>query len=100
MEFIKWIFSFPWWVYVIVAILLVAIIIYTLKYKRAKKKAVIVIDNKSSNNEGNKLPIRIIDKDHCPGCGGLLVKRHRLYGDFYSCENFSIKDCKYTRKFK
>lgn len=102
MKFIKWIFGFPWWVYVIVAILLVAIIIfiYLLKYKRAKKKAVIVIDNKSSSNEENKLPIRIIDKDHCPRCGGLLVKRHGPYGDFYGCENFSIKDCRYTRKFK
>ena len=50
--------------------------------------------------EKTKEEIVTIDKDHCPRCGGLLVKRHGPYGNFYGCENFPINNCRYTRKFK
>ena len=50
--------------------------------------------------EKAKEEIITIDKDHCPRCGGLLVKRHGPYGNFYGCQNFPINNCRYTRKFK
>ena len=59
-----------------------------------------VLDKSKENPEKTKEEIVTIDKDHCPRCGGLLVKRHGPYGNFYGCENFPINNCRYTRKFK
>ena len=97
-KFIKWLFSFQWWIYLIAGLLLVGAIILTfvIRHKIMKKKA---IQAKEENDEITK-ETKAIDKDHCPRCGGLLVKRHGHYGDFYGCENYSKNNCRYTRKFK
>ena len=105
-KFIKWLFSFQWWVYLIAGAILIGIIIlvYYLKHKHAKKKALTIQEN--TVDEPKPIDIatveetKIIDRDHCPRCGALLVKRHGPFGDFYGCKNFSTKNCRYTRKFK
>lgn len=106
-RFIKWLFSFQWWIYLIAGIVLVGIIIlvYYLKHKYAKKKSkvieqVITEEQDDKILEEPKQETKTIDREHCPRCGALLVKRHGPFGDFYGCNNFSTKDCRYTRKFK
>lgn len=105
-KFIRWLFSFQWWIYLIAGILLIGIIIlvFVIKHKIMKKKSVTPIIEKNTDiietTENQKEEVNIIDKNHCPRCGGLLVKRHGPYGNFYGCENFPINDCRYTRKFK
>ena len=83
-KFIKWLFRFQWWIYLIGGIVLIGIIILLFAITNNKTKEEIVT----------------FDKDQCPRCGGLLVKRHGPYGNFYGCENFPINNCRYTRKFK
>lgn len=105
-KFIKWLFSFQWWIYLIAGIVLIGIIIlvFVIKHKIMKKKSVVFKNEKaeetSETTENVKEEIVTIDKDHCPRCGGLLVKHHGPYGNFYGCENFPINSCIYTRKFK
>ena len=105
-KFIKWLFSFQWWIYLIAGIVLIGIIIllFVIKHRIMKKKSVVSKNKKveevSETTEKPKEEIVTIDKDHCPRCGGLLVKRHGPYGNFYGCENFPINNCRYTRKFK
>ena len=105
-KFIKWLFSFQWWIYLIAGIVLIGIIIllFVIKHGIMKKKSVLSKNKKveevSETTEKPKEEIVTIDKDHCPRCGGSLVKRHGPYGNFYGCENFPINNCRYTRKFK
>lgn len=105
-KFIKWLFSFKWWIYLIAGIVLIEIIVlvFVIKHKIMKKKSVVSKNEKAEETseitENAKEEIVTIDKDHCPRCGGLLVKRHGPYGNFYGCENFPINNCRYTRKFK
>lgn len=106
-HFIKWLFSFQWWIYLIAGLVLIGIIIltYYLKHKYAKKKSLAneqIIQKEQVNEplEEIKQEVKTIDRDHCPRCGAILVKRHGPFGDFYGCKNFSTKDCRYTRKFK
>jgi len=105
-KFIKWLFSFQWWIYLIAGIVLIGIIIllFVIKHRIMNKKSVLSKNKKveevSETTEKPKEEIVTIDKDHCPRCGGLLVKRHGPYGNFYGCENFPINNCRYTRKFK
>ena len=35
----------------------------------------------------------------CPSCGGKLILRTGVYGDFLGCKNFSSNNCKGTLKF-
>ncbi len=102
----KWIgilFSFQWWVYLLAGLFLVAIIVIIsiIKYKFAlrKKSKVCKLDAVISIKQKVDV-LSFVDKEHCPICGAKLVKRHGIYGDFYGCENYSINNCKYTRKFK
>ena len=105
-KFIKWLFSFKWWIYLIAGIVLIEIkvLVFVIKHKIMKKKSVVSKNEKAEETseitENVKEEIVTIDKDHCPRCGGLLVKRHGPYGNFYGCENFPINNCRYTRKFK
>ena len=104
-KFIRWLFSFQWWVYLIAGIILVGIIIlvYYLKHKHAKKKAELkkpeAVDEKFEVVQEKKETVSF-DRNHCPRCGALLVKRHGPFGDFYGCKNYSTENCRYTRKFK
>lgn len=104
-KFIKWLFSFQWWIYLIAGIVLIGVIIllFVIKHMIMKKKSVVSKNEKIeevSKTTEKKEEIVTIDKEHCPRCGGLLVKRHGPYGNFYGCENFPINNCRYTRKFK
>ena len=104
-KFIKWLFCFQWWVYLIAGIILVGIIIlvYYLKHKHAKKKAELkkpeAVDEKVEVVQEKKETVSF-DRNHCPRCGALLVKRHGPFGNFYGCKNYSTENCRYTRKFK
>ena len=77
---------------------------FVIKHRIMKTKSVVSKNEKveevSETTEKTKEEIVTIDKDHCPRYGGLLVKRHNPYGNFYGCENFPINNCRYTRKFK
>lgn len=105
-KFIKWLFNFKWWIYLIVGIMLIGVIIlvFIIRHKYTKKKSVVSkvekLEEMAETNEKDKEKVATIDKIHCPRCGGLLVKRCGPYGKFYGCENFPINNCKYTRKFK
>ena len=96
-KLIRLLFSFQWWVYLIAGLLLIAgiILVFVLRHKHMKKKAIQV-----KKEECKTIEEKTIDKDHCPRCGGVLVKRHGPYGDFYGCENYSTHNCRYTRRFK
>ena len=105
---IQWLFSFKWYVYLIGFIFIIGIIVlvFILKYKASKKKNTANQITKSDEQqtqieEPEAKPIVInYSRDYCPRCGGRLVKRHGPYGDFYGCENYPTKNCRYTRKFK
>ena len=105
-EFFTWLLSFDWWVYLIASLCIAAIVIviYIIKYKYNKHKYNTKVENEKldvvkKNNvivAKNELNVR----DTCPRCGGVLVKRHGPYGDFYGCSNYPTTNCKYTRKWK
>ncbi len=103
-KLIKWLFSFQWWIYLIAGLLLIGIIILvsTIKHKHMIEKSTNTKKEEESETIAKeKVSSKfIVDKDHCPRCGGLLVKRHGPYGSFYGCENYPNNNCKYTRKFK
>lgn len=99
-KFLTWLCSFKWWVYVIMGVIIISLVILIcwLKYRYSKKryqKNVLM-----NNTEENAVQPSVFkfEKDICPRCGGKLVKRHGPYGDFYGCENFSLNNCRYTRK--
>lgn len=104
-KFIKWLCGFQWWVYLIAGIILTIIIVsvFVIKYRISKNKSNQIVVKEERNNvetENIEKESVVIDRDHCPRCGGLLVKRHGPYGNFYGCQNFSTKNCRYTRRFK
>ena len=98
-KLIAWLCSFQWWVYMIAGLVIVGLIvmIYVIKYKLAKKK--VSIEKETLKAEKTVEYQGIDEKNFCPRCGGLLVKRHGPSGSFYGCENYSKNNCKYTRKF-
>lgn len=109
-QFIKWLFSFQWWIYLIAGILIIGIIalVYYIKHRIAKSKAQKLISAEKAQVEVEKqietteVP-NIADRDsskyYCPRCHSRLVKRHGPYGDFYACEAYGKTGCKYTRKY-
>lgn len=69
---------------------------------RAKKKVFIV------TKEGNKSVFAIElrscyeeelkrEKYECPRCGGRIIKKTGVYGDFFGCSNYRSLGCRYTR---
>lgn len=121
-QFINWLCSFQWWVYVIALVVFIILIIgiHFLKYfinkKRFKNKEIPSVNTNESISLKVEEPVvesAIVnqtssvqsstlkhDRDHCPRCGGKLVRRFGQYGYFYGCENYSKINCKYTRTFK
>ena len=103
-KFFAWLVSFQWWVYVIAFAVIICLIIisYYLKYRISKSKAQKTKSMEINKNAENKTirNAQIDSRIICPRCGAQLVKRHGPYGDFYGCENFPSKNCRYTRKFK
>lgn len=99
-KFINWLFSFQWWIYLILGIVLILIVIlsYWIKHKISKNKQHVEVAEQPKIEQNQEL--NFSTKDRCPRCGASLVKRHGPYGNFYGCENFTTKGCRYTRKFK
>ena len=56
-------------------------------------------NSNKKNNQNDKNNPKNKDNESdliCPLCGGKLVKRKSIYGEFYGCSNYP--KCKYTRK--
>lgn len=110
-QFIKWLFSFQWWVYVIAGTVIIGIIVlvYYLKHRIAKNKSLQTNQVEETQTEttieasGETLTepktVYLHGKYYCPRCHSKLVKRHGPYGNFYGCESYGKTGCKYTRKF-
>ena len=109
-QFIKWLFSFQWWIYVIAGVFFIGIIvlIYYIKHRIAQSKApkyappsIPVVTTEESEPEAKPEPqaATIDNRYYCPRCHSKLVKRHGPYGDFYGCESYGKTGCRYTRKF-
>lgn len=110
-QFIRWLFSFQWWVYVIVGIVFAGIIIlvYYIKHRLSKRKTQQIIPVKElisepivptqTNIEDETKTMVFENKYYCPRCHSKLIKRHGPYGDFYGCESYGKTGCKYTRKY-
>ncbi len=101
-QFVYWLFSFQWWIYLILFVLFIGIFVLThvFKHRYSKKTYKEEIEKtiiKKSQTDNEKTVINY--KEVCPRCGGKLIKRHGPYGNFYGCENFPTKNCKYTRKY-
>ena len=94
-NFIKWVFSFPWWVYIIILAIIIVIFIFAFyfKYTKSKKKYSSINTIPENNNENKKREI-------CPRCGGTMVERFGPFGKFYGCSNYSKNNCRYTRNYK
>ena len=95
-NFIKWLFSFPWWVYIILLSIIIVIFIFIsyFKYKKSKKKQSGNLDIIQKNSEESK------KREICPRCGGTMVERFGPFGKFYGCSNYSKNNCRYTRNYK
>lgn len=106
-KFIRWLFSFQWWVYIIVGVAFVGILIliYYIKHRISMKKAQKVIHIEEPKTETitkteEKTSTTVIESRYCcPRCHSKLVKRHGPYGDFYGCEAYGKTGCRYTRKY-
>lgn len=110
-QFIRWLFSFQWWVYVVVGIVFAGIIVsvYYIKHRISKRKAQQVTSIKESTTKpivSTHIDIKeetkttfFENKYYCPRCHSKLIKRHGPYGDFYGCESYGKTGCKYTRKY-
>lgn len=110
-QFIKWLFSFQWWVYVIAGVVFVGIIIliYYIKHRISQSKApkyvptpspvVVTTDESETEAQPETQTTAVDNRYYCPRCHSKLVKRHGPYGDFYGCESYGKTGCRYTRKF-
>lgn len=101
-KFIAWIFSLQWWIYLLAGIVIVAavVMVHLLKHKHSLKKYQDKKKEEPTFEEEKKATHTTIDRNHCPRCGGLLVKKHGPFGDFYGCKNYSVINCRYTRRIK
>ncbi len=106
-ECIAWLFSFSWWVYLILffALLILAITGYIVVHIVRNRKAGIVecdtqqVQQTEITQQVNpSMPVVDNSKQYCPRCKSLLVKRHGPYGTFYGCSAYGNTGCRYTRK--
>lgn len=101
-KFIEWLCSFQLWVYLIAGIVIVGVVvpIHYLKHRHSKKKY--NAETKPANETKTEVAVAETktDRDHCPRCCGLLVKRHGSDGDFYGYDNYPTSNCRYTRRIK
>ena len=103
-QFVAWILSFQWWVYVIagVVIMIIVTVVYYINYKRNLKKNT-VIENSEKIREITEskvvtkfIDVKVYDKYKCPRCGSKIIIRHGPYGEFVGCSSFP--KCNYSRK--
>ncbi len=45
--------------------------------------------------QANEAPLKVLEGEVCPECGGKLLQRYSIFGKFAGCENYP--DCKYTK---
>ena len=109
-QFIKWLFSFQWWVYVIAGVVFIGIIIliYYIKHRISQSKAsqyvpaprpVAITDESESEAKPEPQTTATSNRYYCPRCHSKLIKRHGPYGDFYGCETYDKTRCRYTCKY-
>ena len=112
-QFIKWLFSFQWWVYVIAGVVFVGIIIliYYIKSRMSENNSAPAstieapeVETTAQTEEKEEPQVVVTtnktdNRYYCPRCHSKLVKRHGPYGDFYGCESYGKTGCRYTRKF-
>jgi len=107
-KFIRWLFSFQWWVYVIAGIVAVALIIliYYIKYRICEFIArqmpaheELEAETTTLREEAEPKSIEVGSRYHCPRCRSKLVKRNGPYGEFYGCDSYGKTGCRYTRRF-
>lgn len=72
---------------------------------RAKKKAFLVTVKNQESEFAMELKERYgeelkREQWECPLCGGKLLKKSGLYGEFYGCSNYRNLGCKYKRNIK
>ena len=107
---IKWLFSFQWWVYLIVGVVFIGIIIliYYIKHRIFQSKAsqyvpalrpVVTMEESEPEAKPEPQTTAVDNKYYCPRCHSKLIKRHGPYGDFYGCESYGKTGCRYTRKY-
>lgn len=77
--------------------------LYYVALTRAKEKVFILTVNKQESEFVKELrqnygPELQKEKYTCPICGGKLIRKSGVYGDFFGCANYKTKGCKYTRK--
>ena len=109
-EFVTWLFSLQWWIYLITFIIVSIVILsaYYIRYRIQKQKNTCrellgednLIKEEHTEVEIIKEPIIVYSRYNCPRCNARLVKRHGPYGDFYGCEAYGQTGCRYTRKGK
>lgn len=108
-QLIKWLFSFQWWIYVIIGAVFIGaiILVHYIKHRISKSKTFPIVPadepvpETTVHAEGKDEPTAKVNESryYCPRCHSKLVKRHGPYGDFYGCESFGKTGCRYTRKF-
>ena len=109
-QFIKWLFGFQWWVYVIAGVVFIGIIIliYYIKHRISQSKAsqyvpaprpISTMEESEPEAKPEPQTTTIDSRYYCPRCHSRLVKRHGPYGDFYGCESYGKTGCRYTRKY-
>ena len=105
-QLIKWLFSFPWCMYVVVCIVFVGIIAlaYYIMAQFSKSKTLRMISVEVSKTESigklEEQPQVASAKSiyYCPWCHSKLVERYGPYGFFYGCESYGKTGCRYTCK--
>lgn len=108
-EFVTWLFSLQWWIYIItfLTVIIGVLCAYYIRYKIRKQKNTCRETNNKENLETKKdieaeiyeAPMNVYSRFNCPRCNAQLVKRHGPYGDFYGCEAYGQTGCRYTRKY-
>ena len=109
-QFVAWLTSLPWWVYLIILFFIILCIfaIYFIKYIIKKNKNINYIEEVKKKEEKKELANDInstkINIDHFtadtknsyPRCGSRIVNRLGPYGKFVGCSAYP--KCTYTRR--
>lgn len=113
-QFVTWLCSFQWWIYLIALAVIVNIIVlvHWLRYNYQVRKHTTIIIPNQQYTIGNKPEIntieesiltknkvKVYDRYRCPRCNSKLVKRYGPYGNFYGCESYGQTGCRYINKY-
>lgn len=108
-EFVTWLFSLQWWIYLITFLIVVSVIlgVYYIRFRIQRQKNMSreteheehLEIGENTEEETRVMPTIAYSRYNCPRCNAKLVKRHGPYGDFYGCESYGQTGCRYTRKY-